>query len=118
MPRVAALWALGLAAIAMAGLGFMQIRRYLTPLPYPVDHSRLVTDGIYALVRHPLYGSQLVAALAWTLYTLSLPHLALLAAGLLFFDYKASKEESWLTERHPDYPAYASRARKLLPWIY
>lgn len=116
--RAAALLLLGAAALAMAGFGALQIRRYLTPLPYPVDHSQLVTGGVYALVRHPLYASLLCAALGWICYTLSLSHLALLVVGFMFFDYKATKEERWLTERHPDYPAYASRVRKLIPWIY
>jgi protein-S-isoprenylcysteine O-methyltransferase Ste14 len=116
--RLGALWVLGLAALAMAGLGAIQIRGYLTPLPYPVDHSQLVTGGVYGLVRHPLYSSQLIAALGWTCYTLSLAHLAILALGFLFFDYKSGKEERWLTERHPEYADYARRVRKLVPWIY
>lgn len=117
-PRLAALTIGVLAAFGFAAFGVLHIRRYLTPLPYPVDHSRLVTTGVYGLVRHPLYSSQLFAALAWTLFTLSLSHLGILVLGFLFFDYKASKEEGWLSERHPDYPAYAHRVRKLIPWIY
>jgi protein-S-isoprenylcysteine O-methyltransferase Ste14 len=116
--RLGALWILGLSALALAGLGAIQIRGYLTPLPYPVDHSQLVTGGVYGLVRHPLYSSQLIAALGWTCYTLSLSHLAILVLGFLFFDYKASKEERWLTERHPQYVDYARRVRKLVPGIY
>jgi protein-S-isoprenylcysteine O-methyltransferase Ste14 len=116
--RLSVLWVLGLAALALAGFGAMQIRGYLTPLPYPVAHSQLVTGGVYGLVRHPLYSSQLIAALGWTCYTLSLGHLAILALGFLFFDYKAGKEERWLTERHPEYANYARRVRKLVPWIY
>jgi protein-S-isoprenylcysteine O-methyltransferase Ste14 len=69
-------------------------------------------------VRHPLYSSQLFAALGWTLYTLSLSHLLILVVGFLFFDYKAGKEEGWLTERHPAYPDYARRVKKLVPWVY
>lgn len=107
-----------MAALGFGVLGALQIRRYLTPLPYPVDHSRLVTSGVYGLVRHPLYSSQLFAALGWSLFTLSLSHLAILVLGFLFFDYKASKEELWLTERHPEYADYARRVRKLIPWIY
>lgn len=114
-----ALFALfGFAAIAFGAFGVLHIRRYLTPLPYPVDHSQLVTHGVYGIVRHPLYSSQLLAALGWTCYTLSLPHLVLLIAGFLFFDYKASKEERWLTQRHPQYLEYARDVRKLIPWIY
>jgi len=116
--RTAALWLAGLGASAMAVAGFFKIRPYLTPLPYPVAHSELVTTGVYGIVRHPLYGCQLIAGLGWTVYTLSAIHLALLAIGFVFFDYKASTEEQWLTERHPGYPDYARRVCKLLPWIY
>jgi protein-S-isoprenylcysteine O-methyltransferase Ste14 len=116
--RIAALILGALAALGFGFFGSLQIRRYLTPLPYPVDHSRLVTSGVYGLVRHPLYSSQLFAALGWTLFTLSLCHLAILGLGFLFFDYKASKEELWLTERHPEYAVYARRVRKLIPWVY
>ena len=115
-------WALGLGgagvALAFGGLGVLGIRAYLTPLPYPVAHNRLVRSGVYGVVRHPLYSSQLFAALGWTAFTLSLTHLALLAAGFAFFDHKASKEEAWLTDRHPDYPDYARGVRKLIPWVY
>lgn len=111
--------ALGLvAALGLSLFGVLHLRRNLTPLPYPVAHNRLVTLGVYALVRHPLYSSQLFAALGWTLYTLSLVHLALLVLAALFFDYKASKEEGWLRERHPEYSDYALRVRKFIPWIY
>jgi protein-S-isoprenylcysteine O-methyltransferase Ste14 len=115
-------WVLGLAgasaALLLGGFGVLNIRDYLTPLPYPVDHSRLVRHGAYRVVRHPLYSSQLFAALGWVAFSLSLLHLALLAIGFVFFDFKASKEEAWLTDRHPDYVEYARGVRKLIPWIY
>jgi protein-S-isoprenylcysteine O-methyltransferase Ste14 len=83
-----------------------------------VDHSRLVSHGAYAVVRHPLYSSQLFAALGWTVLQLSLSHLALLVIGFVFFDHKAFKEEQWLEERHPEYADYARRVKKLIPWLY
>lgn len=107
-----------LVAVAFGALGSMHLGEYITPLPYPVDHNRLVRTGIYGIVRHPLYASQIFAAFAWTLYNLSLSHLAVLVLGFAFFNYKAGKEENWLTERHPDYPDYARTVRKFIPWIY
>ncbi len=107
-----------LAALLLGALGSHHIRAYLTPLPYPVEHNQLVRHGVYGLVRHPLYTSLLSAALAWTLYSISLSHLLLLIIGFFFFDFKARKEEAWLTERHPVYPDYAARVSKFIPWIY
>jgi protein-S-isoprenylcysteine O-methyltransferase Ste14 len=107
-----------LIALVLGLMGSHHIRHYLTPLPYPVDHNQLIQHGVYAVVRHPLYTSLLSAALAWTLYALSLSHLLLLAVGFLFFDIKARKEEGWLTERHPEYREYAQRVAKFVPHVY
>jgi protein-S-isoprenylcysteine O-methyltransferase Ste14 len=116
--RWAALVAFWAVAVVLGGFGSVHIRDYLTPLPYPVDHSQLVKHGVYAWVRHPLYSSQLFAAAGWVIFTLSFAHLLILVIGFFFFDYKATKEEGWLTERHPEYAEYAGQVRKLIPWIY
>lgn len=116
--RLAALVIFGLASLCFGGLGSVQLRGYLTPLPYPVDHSQLVTTGVYGVVRHPLYSALLFAAFGWVCFTLSLSHLALLIVAFAFFDYKAAKEERWLTERHPAYVDYARSVRKFCPWVY
>lgn len=108
----------GLIAVVLAGLGSHHLRDYLTPLPYPVDHSQLVQQGVYAIVRHPLYASLMNLGIAWTLYNASLSHLLAMVPVFLFFDYKARKEERWLTERHPEYAGYARRVRKFVPWVY
>jgi protein-S-isoprenylcysteine O-methyltransferase Ste14 len=118
LPRLILAVPFALAALVLGVMGSHHIREYLTPLPYPVDHSKLVQHGVYGIVRHPLYTSLLSAALAWTLYSISLSHLLLLALGFLFFDFKARKEEAWLTERHPEYRGYAARVSKFIPWLY
>jgi protein-S-isoprenylcysteine O-methyltransferase Ste14 len=113
--RLAALLLSGGVALFFAVGGFLAIRKYLTPLPYPVEDNRLVETGVYGVIRHPLYSSQLFAAAGWTLFTASLPHLLITLAAFAFFNFKASKEEAWLTERHPEYPDYARRVGKLFP---
>ena len=117
-PRLAVLALCLVLALAIGGLGVLKLGTNLTPLPYPLDHNRLVTQGIYALIRHPLYSCQLIAPLGWVVYSLSLSHFLLLVVAFLFFDYKATQEEAWLTERHPEYADYARGTRKLIPWVY
>jgi protein-S-isoprenylcysteine O-methyltransferase Ste14 len=103
-------------AVLLIG-GVIGIRKYLTPLPYPVENNRLVDTGVFALVRHPLYSAQLFAAAGWTIYTLSLSHLLVTIVAYIFFNHKASKEEAWLTQRHPEYRDYAAKVGKFVPGV-
>ncbi|MDP8305191.1 MAG: isoprenylcysteine carboxylmethyltransferase family protein [Candidatus Chlorobium antarcticum] len=105
-------------AMIFGSLGSRHLKEVLTPLPYPVEHSRLITTGIYSLVRHPLYSSQLFLATGWAVFSLSLSHLLLTLFALAFFSFKASREEKWLTLRHPEYANYRKRVKKFIPWIY
>lgn len=104
------------SASAIFGIGgFVAIRKYLTPLPYPVDGNRLIDTGVYRLVRHPIYTAIMMAFIGWTLFTTSLTHLALTIASFALFSYKASKEEAWLTQIHPEYPDYAAQTGRFFP---
>ena len=106
------------AALLLGASASRQLRKFFTPQPYPVDQNQLVTSGAYALVRHPLYSSLLFAATGWTLFTMSLAHLFLTLFGFIFFSYKASREERWLTERHPEYADYSLRVKRFIPRVF
>lgn len=112
----------GLALVAAGGFlavrGVLDLGRSLTPLPRPRDDATLVDTGAYAWCRHPIYGGLVLAALGWGLLTAS-PLALLLGLVLLgFFDLKSRREERWLVERYPDYPAYRARTRRLIPGLY
>jgi protein-S-isoprenylcysteine O-methyltransferase Ste14 len=106
-----------LAGAALLIGGVIGLRKNLTPLPYPVESNRLVETGVYALVRHPLYSAQLFAAAGWSIFALSLSHLLVTIAAFIFFSHKASKEEAWLTERHPEYRDYAAKVGRFVPGV-
>ena len=89
-----------------------------TPLPRPKDGGQLVTTGIYAHVRHPLYLSVISLGFAWALLWRSAPALALAVLQVAFFDLKARCEERWLREQFPDYDAYARRVKRFVPRLY
>jgi len=69
-------------------------------------------------VRHPIYFGLLLAALGISLFTLSPLRLLLTLLLGVFFDCKATREEKWLLERYPGYPAYQAKVRKLVPYLY
>lgn len=98
----------GLVALA----GGRALGANLTPFPRPIEDGQLVQDGIYSLVRHPIYTGILLAALGWALVRASSPALLLSLVLALFFDRKARREEAWLREQYPEYAEYAERVRR------
>jgi protein-S-isoprenylcysteine O-methyltransferase Ste14 len=116
------LWAIAslllIPALLLAGKGLLDLGRNLTPLPYPREDGELVQTGMYGVVRHPLYSGILLAALAYTIGQLSLSHAV--ATGVLFLvlNYKASREEAWLSDRYPAYSTYRQRVKKLIPGLF
>ena len=83
-----------------------------------VEGHRLVTEGPYGLVRHPLYASLIFVSFGWGLIRQSWPALAAALALAVFFNAKALREERWLREKFPEYAAYEQRVRRFVPWIY
>jgi protein-S-isoprenylcysteine O-methyltransferase Ste14 len=105
---------LGLA-VAAAGIG--GLGSSLTPLPKPRRSASLRRDGVFARLRHPIYGGALVAAMGWSLATRPLA-LVPTAVAAVFLDLKSRREEAWLAERYPEYAEYRARVRwRFIPGV-
>lgn len=90
----------------------------VSPFPTPQEGSRLVTTGVYRLVRHPIYGGVILVAVGAALASWSLPAVVLAVALVPFFVAKSTHEERLLTARFPDYAAYREvTTKRLLPWV-
>ncbi|MDE0145751.1 MAG: isoprenylcysteine carboxylmethyltransferase family protein [Nitrospira sp.] len=80
--------------------------------------SRLVTNGPYRWVRHPMYTALLLIALALVCESFSYWRgfwwLALCADLVV----KLSCEERFLSEVFDDYEAYRLRTWRLVPWMF
>lgn len=90
----------------------------LTPLPYPKADAPLVQTGPFALVRHPIYAGVLAASLGMALAVTGWLTFVYAAAVFVLLDVKSRREERWLVEKFPEYPAYQRRVRKLIPLVY
>jgi protein-S-isoprenylcysteine O-methyltransferase Ste14 len=107
-----------LVGLGIAVKGLVDLRDALTPLPHPRDGAELVETGVYGRVRHPIYGGIVLAAAGWGLLMGSIGALLLAAVLLGFFRLKSGREEVWLRRRYPAYEAYASRTRRMIPFLY
>jgi protein-S-isoprenylcysteine O-methyltransferase Ste14 len=104
--------------IALIAGGIVAMRRQLTAFPRPVDGGRLIEEGVFGIVRHPMYGGAVLAAVGWGLLLASPATLASALGLLLFFDLKSRREEAWLGERFGGYATYRQQTRRLIPWLY
>jgi protein-S-isoprenylcysteine O-methyltransferase Ste14 len=106
------------AGLVLAALGVVSLGAAFTPLPRPRARARLRQGGIFAFVRHPVYGGAILVAVGWSL---AVAPVALVPTALLvvLFDLKAQREEAWLVARFPEYAAYQARTpRRFLPWLF
>jgi protein-S-isoprenylcysteine O-methyltransferase Ste14 len=93
-------------------------RRYLTPLPKPKTDAQLVTTGIFAWIRHPIYTALMLITFGTSLERGDLIALILSASLVVLLEFKSRREEAWLLEQFSDYAMYRSRVKKFVPGVY
>jgi protein-S-isoprenylcysteine O-methyltransferase Ste14 len=104
--------------VALAGWAARVMGRSLTPFPKPEPGARLVEDGPFGIVRHPVYAGALLLLLGVSLATTISAALVTGALALLWTG-KLRVEESHLREVFPEYEGYARRVpARLVPRVY
>lgn len=99
-----------LAAIVLSRLG-----KSFSIMP---EARRLVTDGPYALVRHPLYAVELLIIAGMALQ-FSQPLAGILGvAVLLLLVIRALFEERVLAEAYPEYEVYRAKTARFIPGVF
>lgn len=83
------------------------------------DEHRLVKNGLYKYVRHPIYLGALLSAIAIPIYATSLLGFLFALAAIPLFNYRIGVEEKMLIEEFGDeYLEYTKATWKLFPYIY
>ena len=118
-PRQAFSWILLAGSAALAANGFAMLRRHGAPTGGIETTQTLVERGAYRWVRHPLYGSLLLAGIGaalkhvtpWSL------GLVLILAGLLLATARVEEREN-LERFGQAYGDYMRRTRRFIPFLY
>jgi protein-S-isoprenylcysteine O-methyltransferase Ste14 len=111
----AALIAIG-AYFGIAGV--QALGRNRTVFPKPRADGELVRDGVFRLVRHPIYASLIHLGCGWALLWQSWITAAVSLLMTAQLHQKARREEAWLLGRFPDYASYATRVKRFIPWLW
>ncbi len=110
---------LGLVLMALAGVvllvSFVALGNSLTASPLPKQRGQLVTTGVYAYVRHPIYSGLLLLSLGVVLDAGWWPQLVVALMLFLLLRIKAQFEESLLRKAYPKYAAYALKTPMFFP---
>ncbi len=78
----------------------------------------LMTGGPYRYLRHPIYAAALYVTWIGVFSHFS-PVNVLLGAGVtLGLGMRMGAEERLLPERYPEYPAYAARTKRVVPFVF
>jgi protein-S-isoprenylcysteine O-methyltransferase Ste14 len=122
-PVISAIAGLGVATLGAALWLFYRShadlgRNWSISLEIRKDH-RLITTGVYQLIRHPMYSSFFLLALAQILL---LPNWLAGACGLVaigaLYGFRVSQEEQMMLEFFgTEYRYYVSHTKRLIPWI-
>jgi len=93
-------------------------RNYSSTLVIRKDH-KLITSGLYRVVRHPIYFGAILVALGLPIGTASwvaLPPMMLLIPLVV---YRMGVEERLLLEEFPEkYRAYMTKTKRIVPFLY
>lgn len=117
--RTTLLLAVEIAALALAAWAILTVSvRNVNVTPDVRHGSRLVREGPYRWIRHPMYASILLGALALVLETPTPARW--LIYGVLAVDLlvKLNYEERLLSAAFPPYAAYREVSKRLIPFIY
>jgi protein-S-isoprenylcysteine O-methyltransferase Ste14 len=102
----------GIVAIVQIQLGNFNI----TPLPK--EGGQLVTSGLYAVIRHPMYLAQLMVMLPLVVDFFSPLRAILWIVLLINLIMKQLFEEKQLTRHFPEYLNYMQKSWRMIPFIF
>jgi len=101
---------LGFSAFSLAHLG--------RSFSLMAEARRLVTDGPYSVIRHPLYLGEAISTFGLTLQYNSTLAFSIMALQFAFQFQRMKHEEQVLARQFDEYEGYRLRTARILPGIY
>ena len=92
-------------------ISIKDLGRNLSPFPRPMNHSNLVTTGIYRFTRHPMYYSLIFISIGVFIIKLSIYYLFLTISLALIIKFKIALEEKYLMNKFKNYLLYKNEVK-------
>ncbi len=119
---------LGIVLLIIGGTFRLVSRKTLTKAGFNIVNScklqivgnqRLITDGVYSHIRHPLYLGEITRNIGFALIFASFYGLVVMIIANAFLIMRIRIEERMLiSEFGKEYKQYMKKTKKLIPYIY
>lgn len=106
-----------LIGIAIVLVSMLQLNIHLSPFSSPKKGSKLVQNGLYKYVRHPIYTGVLITLFGYGLYPSSSYRLIISLTLVVLFYFKSRYEEARLQRNFSDYKSYQKNTGRFFPKI-
>ena len=83
----------------------------LSPFPRPIAKGKLITSGIYSLIRHPMYYSLILISFGIFIIKFSIYYLFLTISLALVIKLKIILEEQYLKNKYKNYFLYKNKVK-------
>lgn len=111
-------WILMLASAGLAVFGFHALKRYGKAVEDWENTTRLVHEGVFTYIRHPLYASLMLLAGGMLLKDLSVPAASAFMVTICFLVAASRVEEREnLAKFGAEYEHYVLRTKRYIPLI-
>ena len=109
---------MSMAGIIIIVLALLQLNRNISPFPTPKNNAVLLQNGLFKLVRHPIYCGIILLFIGYSLYQNSIFKLIISLLLMILFYYKTQYEEQQLLRKFPEYESYKSNTGKFFPKFF
>lgn len=109
---------IGLGGLLIGFLSFQALGRNFRVFAAPRRSGNLITSGVYAKVRHPMYTAVIMAVGGYALFFGSWVSLPLWLGVAIFYVIKSIKEERLLENKYPEYAEYRRHTWRFVPFIW
>ena len=92
-------------------ISIKELGNNLSPFPKPIKNGNLITSGIYALMRHPMYYSLISISFGVFITKLSFYYLSLTICLVLLIKFKIILEEKHLNTKFKNYLLYKQKVK-------
>jgi len=99
-------------------LSLLKLRVNFSMVVKSEDRNRLITDGIYKHIRHPLYLATMLIAVSGCIIFTCIITWIFFALTLISILKRINIEETFLISRFTDYSDYVKKTYKLIPFLY